>query len=338
MVIKENYSLKDYNTFHLDVSAKKFIELSTAEEITEYFKTIHDKSEDILILGGGSNVLFTRDFDGTIIHIVNNNIKVLNQDQDHVLVEADAGVVWDDLVNYTVENNYGGIENLALIPGTVGAAPIQNIGAYGVELKDVFHSLMAVEIGTGIISLFNHSDCLFGYRESVFKNELKNRYAVISVILKLTVNPIVNTNYKALAAKLDELNISSPGIKEMRDIIIQIRNSKLPDPEELGNAGSFFKNPVVSHDKFIELKSTYAQIPSFPVDDESVKVPAAWFIEHAGLKGFREGEVGTHEFQPLVIVNYGNAKGEDVINFANKIQKKVKEKFGIKLLPEVNIV
>lgn len=338
MFIKDNYSLKDLNTFHIDVSAKKFIELSSADEIIQYFSSIYEDFSEYFILGGGSNVLFTKDYPGTVLHIKIDGINIIEQNDDFILVEAGAGVIWDDLVSHAIDNNFGGIENLTSIPGTVGAAPIQNIGAYGIELKDVFHSLKAVEIESGSIKTFSNKDCRFEYRDSIFKNELKGKYIITSVRLKLSTNPKINTAYKPVKEKIDELGYENPGIGDIRKIISDIRISKLPDPEVLGNAGSFFKNPVISIDSYNDLQKSFESIPSYKVNDQYIKIPAAWLIEKSGLKGLREGNVGTHKTQPLVLVNYGGVSGEEIVKFAEKIQNKVQNKFGIRLAPEVNIV
>lgn len=338
MVVKENYSLINHNTFHIDVSAKEYVELLSESEIIEYTSRLVNSSSRFCILGGGSNVLFTKDFSGTVLHIKIDGIEIIEQKHDYVLVEAGAGVVWDDLVTFVVDNNFGGIENLTSIPGTVGAAPIQNIGAYGVELKDVFHSLNAVEIETGNVKKFSAQDCKFSYRESVFKNELKGQYVITSVLLKLSTDPQVNAGYKLVEDKINELGLSSPCISDIRKIIAGIRKSKLPDPDELGNAGSFFKNPVIGIEQYSELSKSFDNIPSYKLDDQYIKVPAAWLIELCGLKGYREGNVGTHKTQPLVLVNYGGANGAEIVRFAEKIQSKVQNKFGIQLHPEVNIV
>jgi UDP-N-acetylmuramate dehydrogenase len=337
MIIKENFSLKEYNTFHIDVSAKHFVELNSDQEATNYFKQIFTNEEKYLILGGGSNVLFVNDFEGTIIHPTMKGITIQEQSENEILIEAAAGEEWEDLVNYCVQNKYYGIENLAIIPGLVGAAPIQNIGAYGVELVDVFDSLDAIDMQSGKLETFSKEQCQFDYRDSIFKREWKGKYLITKVRLRLSKNEKLNTSYKALSKYIKENNISNT-IENVANVITTIRRSKLPDPDFLGNAGSFFKNPVIDNERFGEIKKEYENIPSFKIDEEHVKLPAAWLIEKSGLKGYRLGDVGTHINQPLVIVNYGNAKGSEIIEFMKYIQSEVKKKFKISLVNEVNII
>ncbi len=337
MNIRVNFSLKEYNTFHIDVSAKQFVEVSTEQEAFEYLKHHHDPTEKFLILGGGSNILFVDDFEGTILHTKMKGIVLTPLNDSATLVEAAAGEEWDDLVEYCVNNNLGGIENLSLIPGCVGAAPIQNIGAYGVELADVFHSLDAINITTGSKQVFTKVDCRFGYRDSIFKNELKEKYLITKVRLKLSNYPKLNTSYKVLNEFLLIRNIT-PTLGNVATAVKEIRRSKLPDPVLLGNAGSFFKNPVILKENYLNLCKAYNNVPSFPIDETTVKIPAAWLIEQAGLKGKRIGNVGTHIKQPLVIVNYGGASGNEAIELMELIHKTVQNKFGILLENEVNII
>ncbi|MBU1096351.1 MAG: UDP-N-acetylmuramate dehydrogenase [Bacteroidetes bacterium] len=338
MKLFENYSLKNYNTFHIDVTTKKFVELLSIDSASSYFASNNDPSENILLIGSGSNILLTQNYEGTVIHPNITGIKVIHKTDDFVLVESGAGVVWDDLVTFAIENNYGGIENLTSIPGTVGAAPVQNIGAYGVELKDIFHSLNAIEIATGERRKFNLEECEFGYRDSVFKNELKGKYVITKIVLRLSINPELNIDYQAVKEKINERDSENLSIKDVREIIAEIRNNKLPDPQKYGNAGSFFKNPVVVSDKLEELQQSYGDVPHFVVDYNHFKLPAAWLIEKAGLKGKRIGNVGTHVNQPLVIINYGGASGNEILEFSKFIQKEVKNKFAIHIMPEVNII
>lgn len=291
-----------------------------------------------LILGGGSNVLLTDDFNGLVVKIDLKGKGIIEEDENSVLIEIGAGENWHQLVLYALENNWGGIENLSLIPGTTGAAPMQNIGAYGVEIKDVFDSLYAFDKETGEIKKFNKEQCEFGYRSSLFKTKAKGRYIIIKVCLRLEKNAIVNTSYGAISETLKLMGVENPGIKDVSDAVIKIRTSKLPDPKEIGNAGSFFKNPVISLDNFQKLKNKYPDIPSYPVDENFVKVPAGWLIEKAGWKGKKYKNTGVHEKQALVLINRNNAKGSEVQELSQQIIMDIKEKFGIQLECEVNII
>jgi len=334
--IQENISLKDHNTFDIDVKAKHFANLSSVHNIQEFCK--HKKYDKFLILGGGSNILFTKDFNGIIVKIENKGIEIIEEDEKHVFVKAAAGEIWDDLVEFCVKNNYGGIENLSNIPGTVGAAPIQNIGAYGVELKDVFIQLEAIEISTGKTRTFSKNECEFGYRSSVFKNELKGKYIITSVTIKLSKSPTLSFEYGAMRDELKRLNIENPGLKDIRQAVINIRSSKLPDPAIIGNAGSFFKNPVVENKKLEALKRDYPNIPSYKQNEYSVKLAAGWLIDQCGWKGKSIGNAGVHKDQALVIVNHGGASGQEILSLAENIQESVHKHFGISLVPEVNIL
>lgn len=335
--IKEQVSLKPFNTMGLDAKARFFVSIDSFEELQAILSKQEFVSMPKYVLGGGSNVLFVDDFEGLIIYMNIRGRTVVFEDDETVRLKVGAGENWHDLVMFAVDKGWGGIENLSLIPGSVGAAPIQNIGAYGVELEEVFHELEAVEVETGKIHKFNKVDCNFGYRDSTFKQELKGKYIITSVTLTLKKDPKVNTSYKALESKLQEDGIENPGIKEVSRAVIEIRESKLPDPAEIGNTGSFFKNPVVKSSVFSGLKESYPDIPHYQVDD-GVKIPAAWLIDQCGWKGKRFGDAGVHKMQALVIVNYGNATGREIWNLAKKIQQSVVDKFGIALLPEVNIV
>ena len=339
MELKKNISLKPYNTFGIDVNAERFIEISGIDELKSLISNGLLQQTKFIILGGGSNVLFTRNFEGLV---VKNNIAGINVDKaDHgmVRVTAGAGVVWSELVDFCIENNYGGIENLSLIPGSVGAAPIQNIGAYGVELKDIFHTLTALEVATGEARVFTKEECRFAYRDSVFKWELKGKYIIVSVSLALQENPVPDTNYGAIKDELRNMGVDeTPGIQSVGEAVISIRRRKLPDPEEIGNAGSFFKNPVVSMEHFKEIQGKYSDMPFYKVDAEHIKVPAGWMIEQCGWKGKSFGDAGVHESQALVLVNHGKAEGQEILNLAKDIMTSVSETFGIELEMEVNVV
>ena len=291
-----------------------------------------------LFLGGGSNILFTKNFDGIVIKISIGGIKIVDEDEQSVTVEAGAGVTWNELVEYCVEKNFGGIENLILIPGTVGAAPIQNIGAYGQELKDTFFELSGILTESGKEISFDKAACEFSYRSSIFKNKLKNKFVITSVKLRLKKNPVVNLSYKDVTDEIQKLNLSNASIIDVCNVVKSIRQRKLPDPAMIKNAGSFFKNPVINFSKFEGMQKRYPSVKYYPVDEENVKIPAAWLIEKCGFKGSREGNVGTHHTQPLVIVNYGYASGSEILSFAEKIKHSVMDKFEISLEFEVNII
>ncbi len=335
--VKEHFDLSNFNTMGLSATARYFASVDSLTDIQQLFSDARFKDLPVFMLGGGSNVLFVEDFEGLIIHLAISGKKVMDEDEDAISLKVGAGENWHTLVQYCVERGWGGIENLALIPGSVGAAPIQNIGAYGVELQEVFKSLEAYEIETGKIRTFNNVQCEFGYRDSVFKKELKGKYIIISVTLSLQKKPVVNVTYRALSDALRAKGIQNPAIKEVNKTVIEIRRSKLPDPSEIGNTGSFFKNPVISKAKFEQLKEVHPDIPSYPIGNK-VKIPAAWLIDQCGWKGKRFGDAGVHKKQALVIVNYGNATGDEIWNLAQKIRASVQEKFGVSLTPEVNVV
>lgn len=336
--IKEDYNLKSYNTLGVKARADQFISIESVEQLVQVLTADEYKDTDKFVLGGGSNVLFVDDFGGLVLHMAIRGMRKIDEDEEYVWIQSGAGEVWHQLVLHCVERGWGGIENLSLIPGTVGAAPIQNIGAYGAELQDVFESLEAVKIKTGQVRNFNYEECRFGYRDSIFKNELKGKYIITHVTLRLSKKPELNTSYGAIKAKLDEKGIRNPSIKDISDVVIEIRNSKLPDPKALGNAGSFFKNPVVSEKKYEQLKQKYPGIPGYPLDDGRVKVPAGWLIEETGWKGKVVGNAGTYHNQALVIVNHGGATGKEIWQLAQKVKEAVKQVFGIELDPEVNII
>ena len=338
MNIIENYPLLKLNTFGVDVKAKYFTSINTINELIELTKTNVFKDLELLILGGGSNILFTKDFDGLVIL---NNIKgkeIIDQNQQSIFLKIGAGENWHQLVMYCVDNGWGGIENLSLIPGNTGTAPMQNIGAYGVEIKETFIELEALEISSGKIVKFNNSDCEFGYRESVFKNKMKNQYIILNITLELKKNPVLNINYGDVKAILESQNIKNPGIKEVSNAIISIRQSKLPDPKKIGNSGSFFKNPIVSLNQLELIKKKYPNIVNYEINENEFKIAAGWLIERAGWKGKKFNNYGIHEKQALVLVNYGLANGMEIFELSEKIILDIKDKFGITLEREVNII
>lgn len=337
MEIYKDYSLLDHNTFGINSVASSAVVINSEKELTECFKSIKDKN--VFILGEGSNVLFVSEYINACV-IINRikGIKVVEKNNDEVIVESGSGVLWDDLVKYCVKNNFGGIENLSLIPGTVGAAPIQNIGAYGQELKDHFESLTAVEISSGKKIHLNKDECNFGYRDSIFKKELKNKVIVTSVRLKLKTNPKINIVYGTIAKELESLGILHPTIEDVSNVIRKIRTEKLPNPKLYGNAGSFFKNPITTKDHYESLKKDFPDIVGYPENENHIKIPAAYLIDKCGLKDYKVGNVGTYPTQPLVIVNYGNAAAKEVFDFAQMIKQKVFEIFHVQLQEEVNIV
>lgn len=335
--IRENVSLKNFNTFGIDVNARFFIEINQEEELKLLFADAKWQVMKRLVIGGGSNVLFTQDFDGLVIRINIRGIKHLVS-QEEVMVEAGAGEVWNDFVNYCVDHNFAGVENLSLIPGSVGASPVQNIGAYGVELKDVFESCVAFEIATGELKVFTKEDCHFAYRESVFKHDLKGKYIICSVKFKLSSIPQINVAYGAISAELLKRAIQYPTIKDVSTIVSEIRVSKLPDPSTIGNAGSFFKNPVISKKEFDLIHKQFPEIVHFLVDKNEVKLAAGWLIEQCGWKGKVFGNTGTWKNQALVIVNHGGATGKEIFDFSTEIINSVNKKFKITLEREVNMI
>ncbi len=337
-IVERYVDLAAYNTLNVQAEAAYFARVTSKSQLKTLLQKPEWKEKSKFILGGGSNVLFVDDFDGLIIQMAIKGKEVVEETSEYVQLKIGAGENWHQLVRYCVEEGWGGIENLSLIPGTVGAAPIQNIGAYGVELQDVFHSLTAVEISTGNERIFKEEDCAFGYRDSIFKQQYKGRYVVTDITLTLQKNPAINTSYGAIQQKLNEKGIENPGIRDVSDIVIEIRNSKLPNPAELANAGSFFKNPIISQAEYDRLLSNYPEMPGYAVDENRVKVPAGWLIEAAGWKGKVVGNVGTYRQQALVIVNHGGASGAEILELADSIQQAVKDKFEIELVPEVNII
>jgi UDP-N-acetylmuramate dehydrogenase len=335
--IQENVSLKNFNTFGVDVNARYFAEISHPDQLAELFMDPQWLQMPRLVLGGGSNMLLINDFYGLVIRI---NIRGIEHRINHndVTVEAGAGEVWNDLVNFAVQHGYAGLENLSLIPGSVGASPIQNIGAYGVELKDVFHSCQAFEIATRQIKTFTKDDCRFGYRESVFKSGLKGQYIIVSVKFDLSLTPKLNLQYGAIGEELVARGITGPTIKDVSQVVSHIRVAKLPDPSTIGNAGSFFKNPVITVAEFEPIKQNHPEVVNYPTGDGQVKLAAGWLIEQCGWKGKVVGNTGTWKNQALVLVNHGGATGQEVYNFSSQIIDSVYSKFGVLLQREVNII
>ncbi|WP_242094921.1 UDP-N-acetylmuramate dehydrogenase [Aestuariivivens sediminicola] len=337
MQIHQNISLKPYNTFGIDVKAKHFVSASSVNDLKDILNLKEYPNK--LILGGGSNLLLTKDQDALIIHINLKGIKTISEGDNHVLVCANAGENWHDFVLWCLERGFGGVENLSLIPGKVGAAPIQNIGAYGVELKDVFVSCDALSIETNTLKSFDRDDCNFGYRSSIFKTHAKGKYIITSVTFRLSKkHHELHTDYGAIASRLDKMDIKEPSISAVSNAVIAIRKSKLPDPRDIGNSGSFFKNPVITKTHCERLLRAFKDMPHYPLSDDQVKIPAGWLIEQAGFKGKHFGSYGVHKNQALVLVNYGGAKGEDLFRLSKLIQKTIKRLYGISLEAEVNIL
>lgn len=338
MQLQESFNLKQHNTFGISKTAKYFAELKEKTQLQE-IHLLPDFQLKRLILGGGSNILLANDFDGIVIKNSITGIEVVKQDEYDIWVKSYGGVSWHEFVMYCVDNNWGGIENLSLIPGQVGAAPMQNIGAYGVELKDTFESLEAWDIQKQQFETFDNVTCNFGYRESVFKNLKKDKYIIISVTFKLTKkNHQLNTSYGVIEEVLKNNSILNPTLKNISDAVISIRKSKLPDPKLIGNSGSFFKNPIVEIQFFNQLQKAYPEIPFYKINDSFMKIPAGWLIESAGWKGKTFNNFGVHKNQALVLVNYGGADGSEIYDLSKKIQADIYEKFGIELQIEVNII
>ena len=338
MDIQKNSSLKNYNTFGVHVACSTLVNLNSTEEAQAFVNIGLDKNKAHLVIGEGSNLLFTKYFDGTIIRMQNKGIELIDQNNKYVWIKASAGEKWDDFVKWSVENKYAGAENLSLIPGTVGAAPIQNIGAYGVELASIFNALEAIEIDSGKLHRFYLKELRFSYRDSVFKQKLKDKYIITAVILKLNKFPFFKIDYGNIAAELEKMTFENLNIGVIRQAVIQIRTSKLPDPKEIGNAGSFFKNPVVSKEKYENLKQLYPNLVAYPLENELFKLAAGWLIENAGLKGYSKGKVGVHKNQALIIVNLGEASGKEILEFSQDIQQKITEKYGLLLEREVYLI
>lgn len=337
MQFEQNKSLKEYNTFGIDVKAKNFISIRSEGDLKNVLRKTY--ASEIFILGGGSNMLLTKDLDETVIHIALKGKEILREDGNSVLVRANAGENWHEFVLWCLEHGFGGVENLSLIPGNVGTAPIQNIGAYGVELKDVFVECEALNIQTLESRTFSKEDCTFGYRNSVFKNELKNQFIITKVVFRLSkTQHQLHTAYGAIQNELATANITKPSIRDVSNAVIKIRQEKLPNPNELGNSGSFFKNPVLSKNEFGKIQKEHPEIPFYSLENGQIKVPAGWLIDQAGFKGYRQGDAGVHKKQALVLVNYGSATGRELLDLAEKTKSTIKTKYGILLEFEVNII
>ncbi len=329
-----NQSLLPYNTFGVDVNAKAFVEVNSVDELRN---VLLRNAFPIIVLGGGSNILLTKDLN---VLVIKNNIlgkTIVEEKEDHAIIEVGAGENWHELVLWSLGNGLSGIENLSLIPGLVGAAPIQNIGAYGVELKDVFVKLEAIGLSTGKNIIFSKEDCQFDYRDSIFKLDLKGKYCITKVFLRLSKKPKINISYGAIESTLKEKGINKPTPQDVSNAVIEIRSAKLPDPNILHNSGSFFKNPEIHREKFEALQKQFPDIVFYELPDDQVKIPAAWLIEQCGWKGKQIGNVGCHAMQALVLINYGSATGKELLNHAHMVAQSVKEKFGIDLVPEVNV-
>ena len=339
IAVKENVDLLPFNTFRIHAKARYWVTVTSVSDAQVLFKSDFFKKHRTLILGGGSNILLTKDFEGLVVKNEIEGIAVVEEDEAKLKLKVGSGENWHSLVMYCVGHNLGGIENLSLIPGTVGAAPMQNIGAYGVEIKEVIHNVEAIEIGTGTVKVFNREECQFGYRESTFKQHLKDKHFISSITLSLTKRDhLFNVTYGAIKDVLKEKNVKELTIQAISDAVIHIRKNKLPDPLLIGNAGSFFKNPSIEISLFETLKKKYPAIPSFPGENNLVKIPAAWLIEQCGWKGKTIENIGVHKHQALVLVNYGKGEGKKIWQLAMDIQSSVKEKFNLPLQPEVNVI
>lgn len=337
MTVQDNISLKPYNTFGIDVLAEKFVSIASVEELIDILQKY--KGENKLFLGGGSNMLLTKPIEGLVIHLNLKGKTIVFEDDNNVHVKGNAGENWHEFVLWCIKRGFGGIENLSLIPGNLGTAPIQNIGAYGVELKDVMVSCEALDLRDSSIKTLTNEECEFGYRESIFKQKEKGNFIVLSVTVKLTKsNHSFHTSYGAIKEELENMGISKPSIEDISNAVIKIRQSKLPDPKEIGNSGSFFKNPIIPTEQYLQLKKNFPDIPHYPVSETEVKVPAGWLIEKVGFKGKTLGNYGVHKKQALVLVNYGEAKGNDILELAHLIQKTILRIFNIKIEFEVNIL
>jgi UDP-N-acetylmuramate dehydrogenase len=337
MTIQNNFSLKKYNTFGIEAKAKQFVAVHSIEDLNTILKEY--QSERKFILGGGSNMLLTQDIQALVIHIDLKGKKVLKEDDDFVWVESQAGENWHEFVLWTIDQNFGGLENMSLIPGNVGTTPVQNIGAYGTEIKDTFVSCDAMTIATQEMKTFDKEDCHFGYRESIFKHEAKDEFIITSVVFKLTKrNHKINTSYGDIIKELEKQNVTTPTLKDVSNAVIAIRQSKLPDPKELGNSGSFFKNPIIAKEQYEKVHALHPEMPHYVVSETEVKVPAGWLIEKAGFKGKRFGDAGIHKNQALVLVNYGNATGQEILAVSRDIQTTVLKEFGIAIEAEVNVI
>ena len=337
MEIKHHFSLKKYNTFGIEAKAKQFVAVQSLVDLKNILE--ENKTQKKFILGGGSNMLLTKDIDALVIHIDLKGKKILEEDEDFAWVESQAGENWHEFVLWTIDQNFGGLENMSLIPGNVGTTPVQNIGAYGTEIKDTFVSCQAITIDNQEIKNFLKEECNFGYRESIFKNDIKDQYIITSVVFKLTKkNHKINISYGDIVAELNKNNITKPTLKDVSNAVIAIRQSKLPDPKVLGNSGSFFKNPILIKSDFEKIHQQFPEMKYYDISETEVKVPAGWLIEQAGFKGKRFGDAGIHKNQALVLVNYGNATGQEILNVSRAIQETIFNKFGIHIEAEVNVI
>lgn len=337
MEIQHHFSLKNYNTFGIEAKAKQFVAVHSTEQLKYILE--QRKAEKKFILGGGSNMLLTKDIDALVIHIDLKGKKIIEENDDYVWVESQAGENWHEFVLWTIDQDFGGLENMSLIPGNVGTTPVQNIGAYGTEIKDTFVSCQVITIENQEIKTFSKEECNFGYRESIFKNDVKDQYIITSVVFKLTKkNHKINTSYGDIVAELAKNNRTEPTLKDVSNAVINIRRSKLPDPKELGNSGSFFKNPILLKSDFQKIQHQFPEMKYYEISETEVKVPAGWLIEQAGFKGKRFGDAGIHKNQALVLVNYGNATGAEILNVSKNIQETIFKKFGINIETEVNVI
>ena len=337
MEIQHHFSLKNYNTFGIEAKAKQFVAVHSTEQLKYILE--QRKAEKKFILGGGSNMLLTKDIDALVIHIDLKGKKIIEENDDYVWVESQAGENWHEFVLWTIDQDFGGLENMSLIPGNVGTTPVQNIGAYGTEIKDTFISCQVITIENQEIKTFSKEECNFGYRESIFKNDVKDQYIITSVVFKLTKkNHKINTSYGDIVAELAKNNRTEPTLKDVSNAVINIRRSKLPDPKELGNSGSFFKNPILLKSDFQKIQHQFPEMKYYEISETEVKVPAGWLIEQAGFKGKRFGDAGIHKNQALVLVNYGNATGAEILNVSKNIQETIFKKFGINIETEVNVI
>ena len=336
MKITEQTSLLPYNTFGIDVKADFFIEYDSAGDLQAVLQSEPVKKNQTLHIGGGSNLLFLHDYKGVVLHSAIHSINKVREDELFVYLEVGSSVIWDDFVGYCVKNGWGGVENLSLIPGEVGASAVQNIGAYGVEVQEVIEEVNAVEADSALFRSFSNKECHYGYRDSIFKKELKGKYIITSVLFRVQKNPVFRLHYQHLEEEV--LKTGAVNLQNIRNTIIQIRESKLPDPKIMGNAGSFFMNPVIPKQQFLSLQAIYPQMPHYFNSDTTEKVPAGWLIDQCGWKGKRIGNAGVHDKQALVLVNLGGATGAEIVYLAEQIQQSVREKFGIELKPEVNYI
>lgn len=338
MSVLENVSLRPYNTFGIDATARYFASFDSAAALQAILEDPKWEGVPKMILGGGSNILLTKDYDGLVLKNEIKGIHIIREDAEHVYIQAGAGENWHRFVMYCIDKNLAGLENLSLIPGNVGASPMQNIGAYGVEIKDVFYELDAWHVKDQRLVKFNKEACEFGYRESVFKRKYKDQFVILQVSYRLNKTPHFNTSYGAIEQEMERMGVKELSIRAISDAVIQIRSSKLPNPAEIGNAGSFFKNPEISKEKYEALKEAFPAIVAYPLPHDQYKLAAGWLIEQSGWKGYRDGDAGVHAKQALVLVNYGNASGEELVELSWKVIESVKEKFGVVLEREVNII